>query len=435
MGKKNIKLGLVPALACLVLGCLILVGLTACGGGATEVQRQLVEVTRGDIIVSVTAEGKLSLPWHRELTFGTSGTITEINVEEDDRVVKGQLLASLDTTALEQSVKTAELALASAAIDLESAQNSYDQLITPYPFLTFAFALPESLDAVRAAQSKITEAQKELVLGLKGESYNMAEMKEYLRLAQESLSEAEAKMDAGLSEGISPSETYWTMRAAQLAVDKVQVAVDTAKNSLDIARTELDKAVILAPFNGVIAAVNVKEGDKLSSLNYATTTIIEIIDPTNVELKADLDEIDIPDVALNQRAVIEIDAIPDLWLEGKVTYIDPVSTEESGVVLYEVTIGFDVAPGSGLMSGMSATAEIVIDGRSSVLLVPNRAIEYDDQDNPVVKVMVDEQTQERSVIPGISDGYDTEVISGLSEGEIVVIEREVEAATGGFFGG
>ena len=84
---------------------------------------------------------------------------------------------------------------------------------------------------------------------------------------------------------------------------------------------------------------------------------------------------------------------------------------------------------------MSATAEIVIDKRSNVLLVPNRAIVYDDQDNPFVKVMVGEQTEERSITLGISDGYDTEVTSGLSEGEIVVIEREIEAQTGGFFGG
>jgi HlyD family secretion protein len=412
--KKKFKLGLILALVCLSL-----VGLTACGGGGPEVQRQLIEVTRGDILLVVTAEGNLSLPWHRELTFGTSGTVAEINVEEGDSVTKGQLLASLDVTTLELAVRNAE-------IDLESAQNSFAQLTTPYPFKTFAFALPESLGAVRAAQSYIEKAREELVLGLEGEPYDMAEMKEMLRQAQESLDEAESKLATGLGEGIVPSQTYWTIRAAQIAVDKAQLALDEADNNLE-------KAVILAPFDGVIAKVNVKEGDKLSSMYYATTIIIELIDPTIMEMTAELDEIDIPDVKLNQRAIIEVDALPDLQLEGKVTYINPVSIEEAGVVLYEVTVGLDVPPGSGLMGGMSATADIVLDGRSQVLLVPDRAIAYDSQGNPVVKVMVDEQVQEKAVVVGMSDGYQTEIIGGLHEGETVIIEREVAPEEPGGF--
>jgi len=412
---------------------LFLVSLVACGDQTSETQQQFVEITRGDIVLSVTAEGNLSLPWHRKLTFGTTGTIVKINVEEGDGVVKGQELASLDTTSLEQTVETADLAVRSAEMDLESAGNSLSQLTTPYPFLTFAFSLPESLDAVRAAQSYIEDTQEELVLGLKGEPYDMAEMKEKLRLAQERLDEAESKLAAGLGEGIIPTQTYWTIRAAQITVEKARIALDSAKNDLDKANSELEKAIILAPFDGVIAAVNVKEGDKLSSMNYATTTIIELIDPTIMELEAELDEIDIPDVELNQRAIIEVDALPTLQLEGAVTYINPVSIEESGVILYEVTIGFDVPADSGLRSGMSATADIVMDERSGVLLVPNRAIEYDDQNNPVVKVMVDEQVQEKSVVLGISDGYDTEIIAGLGEGDTVVIEIAVKEEPSGMF--
>ncbi len=244
--------------------CLVLVSLTACGGEGPEVQQQLVEVTRGDIMLSVTAEGNLSLPWHRELTFGTSGTIIEINVNEDDSVVKGQVLASLDVIALEltvktaeQGVKTAELAIKTAEMNLESATNSLAQLTTPYPFLTFQFALNESLDEVRIAKNKIKEAREELVLGLEGKPYDMAKMKESLRAATEVLTDAESKLATGLGQGVVPSESYWTIRAAQIAVEKAQIAVDKAKNDLDEAKNDLDKAkndlekaVILAPFDG-----------------------------------------------------------------------------------------------------------------------------------------------------------------------------------------
>ena len=86
---------------------------------------------------------------------------------------------------------------------------------------------------------------------------------------------------------------------------------------------------------------------------------------------------------------------------------------------------------------MSATAEAVIDEHLDVLLVPNRAVEYDDQDNPVVKVMVDEQVQEKSVVLGISDGYQTEILAGLHEDDTVVIEiaAKPEPSGGFMFGG
>ena len=230
--------------------------------------------------------------------------------------------------------------------------------------------------------------------------------------------------------GILPMRDRWTVRAAQLEMEKAELALDKA-------RDELEKAVIIAPFDGVIAASNVKEGDKLSSMDYATKVIFEVIDPSHMELDAEVDEIDIPGVKLGQGAIISVDALPEVEIEGKVTSISPLSTEKSGLILYRVKVSFDVPENSGLKSGMSASADIIIDKRSNVLLVPNRAIEHDSSGNPVVQVMVGEQTEERPVILGISDGFQTEIVDGLAEGDTVVIERQSKPESpGGFlFGG
>ena len=420
--KKIIKLGLILALACLVV-----VSLIACGDQTAESQTQYIEVTRGDIVLSVSVEGNLSLPWHRELAFGTSGTIAEINVKEGDSVVKGQVLASLDITSLEQAVKTEELGVETAEIDLELAANDYRQITYPYTYQTLIFDVPQSVLAIGDAQRELNEALEvmQLELGLSGEQY--WEVRHKLEEAQDDLIRARERLARGYGADVFQSEIlaikdYWTLRAAQLEMEKAQVALDEAKNDLDKAKADMEHAIILAPFDGVISAVDVKEGDKLSSMYYATTIIMELIDPTIMELEAEVDEIDIPDVELGQRAIIEVDALPALQLEGMVTYINLVSTVESGVVLYEVTVGFDVPPDAGLRSGMSATAEAIIDERSQVLLMPNRAIKYDSQGNSVVKVMVDGQIQERAVVVGMSDGYQTEIVDGLDEGETVVIE-------------
>ena len=152
-----------------------------------------------------------------------------------------------------------------------------------------------------------------------------------------------------------------------------------------------------------------------------------------MELEAEVDEIDIPDVELGQRAIIEVDALPDEKFDGVVTLISPVPIIESGLVSYEVRIGFTVPSDSKLRVGMSATADIIVQQRENVLLVPERAIGHDSQGNPMVWVKTDGQIEERAVVTGISDGLQTEILSGLSEGEIVVVRKQAETqGQGGF---
>ncbi len=165
--KKRIKLGLILALACLVL-----VSLSACGQ-AEEVEQQLVEVTRGDLVMSVSADGNLSLPWHRKLTFGIPGTVEKINVEEGDKVTKGQVLASLDATSLELAVKTAEQAVKAAEIDLEMATDDYRKITYPYDFRTWSLDVPASVARIGNAQRELAGAVEVMQeLGQSREQYS-----------------------------------------------------------------------------------------------------------------------------------------------------------------------------------------------------------------------------------------------------------------------
>ena len=173
----------------------------------------------------------------------------------------------------------------------------------------------------------------------------------------------------------------------------------------------------------MVASVDVKVRDVVPPPTLTLTTVIHLIDLTTMELTAEVDEIDIALVKPGQEAIIEVDALPALKLDAEVVSISLLPEVEEGVVLYEVGIGFDVPEVNEIKVGMSATADIIIHGGSGILLVPDRAIEQDSEGNPVVKVMVNEEIEERPVVTGISDGYQTEIVDGLSEGEIVVIER------------
>lgn len=367
----------------ILLLCLALTGAVACmpfrgGGDEEESTSQLVEVVRGDLIISVSGSGSIGVANEAKLAFDGGGKVDTIYVDEGDVVKEGEALAVLapvDTDALELALAQAELNLAQAKVSLAQADAAQEQ-----------------------AEAALEQAE-----------YNLEQLQRYhatyeeRRIARLQISAAELQV-----------------KAAEAQVEAAELAVDVAKQTVEEAASKLEIETITAPFYGVVASVDVEEGDIIP--NMSQVTIVRLIDPMSMELSVGLDEIDIPSVELEQRAIIEVDALPDVQLEGRITSISPLPIVEAGVVLYSVKIGFDVPQGSGLRVGMSATADIIINERSSVLLVPDRAIKQDSQGNPVVLVMVNEQIEARSVVIGISDGFQTEIIDGLDEGEILVIE-------------
>ena len=389
-----------------LLLCLVLAGTAACAGeGGEEVYWQPAKVVRGDLTVIVSASGNIVVANEAKLVFGTGGKVDKLYVEEGDEVTEDDVLARLDTGPLELALTQAQAALEQAEYNLEKTEDPY------------------SRDDIRSAQAAVDAAEDYLDYaewmldeggGLQGEEYWTAEVSR----AKANLLAAEAQLDAMLD---APDKDE---------IEIMEMLVDVAEQALAEAQKQLDEATITAPFDGLVAGVYVKEGDIIPS---PTMTIIHLIDPSSMELNAEVDEIDIPDVKLGQRAIIEVDALPDEQLEGVVTLIGSLPIVEAGLVLYEVKFGFDVPQVYNLKIGMSAIADIILEERSNVLLVPNRAITQDSQGNPIVKVMVNEEIEERPVVTGISDGFDTEIVDGLSEGDVVMIETKVKPSAPGLF--
>ncbi|MCX5713918.1 MAG: efflux RND transporter periplasmic adaptor subunit, partial [Candidatus Omnitrophica bacterium] len=155
--------------------------------------------------------------------------------------------------------------------------------------------------------------------------------------------------------------------AAQLSVEQAKQNIELYKRTLDqaqmsikVARKQLDNATMVAPIDGIVISLDVKEGDTVLSPTMSSRAIMYIIDPKSIEINAQIDEIDIASIKLGQRVVINMDSLPDSKFEGKVTAIDlvPVANPaNSGVVVYEVKIGFAEIP-AAVKVGMSATVDI-----------------------------------------------------------------------------
>lgn len=418
--------------------CLALTGTLACNpfGGDDEVSRQPVEVVRGDLTISVSGSGKVAVSEDAMLSFGSMGRVERIYVAEGDEVTAGALLAKLDTGALELALAQVEAALKQAEYSLEMLEESYTE-----EAIESAELAVEAAEAyqdyviwmIYRSEDALDDANEALDLAIIGGDPETIASAEALVAAAETavgqwyvevnyaegaLLSAEMQLEAVLD---GPDDGAVAAAEAQLAAAGLAVA-ETEK--------QLEEATIRAPFNGLVARIYAEEGDIISM-----PTIIQLIDPTSMELEVEVDEIDVADVVLGQLVIIEVDALPDVEIDGEVTAVSLLSQEMGGVVFYKVTIGFDTPPGNRLRVGMSATADIVINEKSDILLVPERAIGRDSQGNHAVLVQVDGEIEVRPVITGISNGLDTEIVNGLSEGDIVVIERTESSGSSGFFFG
>lgn len=146
--------------------------------------------------------------------------------------------------------------------------------------------------------------------------------------------------------------------SAQLTVDKSQSTIDQAQKNLDLAQKQLNDATIVAPFDGVVATLDVKEGDIVAAPSQSQKPTIYLIDLTAMELNIYVNELDVPKVKVGQKAVIGVDAFPNAKLEGKVAAISPVPSVQGKIVDYEVKIAFSVPQATEIRVGMNAIAEI-----------------------------------------------------------------------------
>jgi HlyD family secretion protein len=288
--------------------------------------------------------------------------------------------------------------------------------------------------AVVQAQKRLDTAEATLRSMLSGNDLEEVAI-DKLELESARMTEAQAQKDLDeLNDDIALKQLE--LDKANESLDHARQSVELARQSLEQAQKDLDEATIIAPFDGVVASIGAKEGDTVSSPATAAQPIVYLVDADAMELLVELDEIDIPEVELGQEAIIEIDALPDAEITGRVVAIYPVPTTESGVVLYNVKIELDSKKNPGVMIGMTASADIVIDRRSNTLIVPERAINENDKGENYVRVMIDGKIQERTVVTGLSDDFQIEILSGLDEGETVVVETKAKTSSSselGFF--
>lgn len=342
-------------------------------------------------------------------------------------------LATLKAKPDPNDIRDAELALEQAKLSLYATQIDRDA--------TCGRGKGYQCDAanaqVMAREAAVTQAQ------LKLERAKQPAKPEEIANAEKAVQSAQAALDAARAR-LAQSKagpTAADLAAAKSAVDsaKAQLELKTrgataedialaeevvkqAEIAVKTAELDLQSAIIVAPFDGVVASIGGNVGEQIAS----GTAMFTLVDPKSVRVDVNVAETDIPKVTVGKSAVVTFDALSGQRFQGKVIAISPSATVQQGVATYLVSLAVQ-ANDVTLPAGLTTTASIVVEEKDGVLMVPNRAIRVEGR-NRVVDVLVGDKTETRQVRVGMSNDQFTEVTSGLSEGDQVVIKSTTTAA-------
>jgi HlyD family secretion protein len=390
----------------IIIGAIVLLILIGGGYGVFAALRpshdidpsKLASVERGDLARVVVATGKIQPLSKVEVKSKASGMVKKLYVDYDDKVKEGQVLAELDKVQLEAVVREAQAnyQAAQAALDSAKAQlerNKVDAEGPDVPFLKLNMERAEQMykDGVMS-KSFVEDAEKNYQLALN------------------------KQMSAQRNLMVSHAE-----------ISKAEAQVSQAQAALENAEEDLRNSTIVSPITGLVLSRDVSVGDGVSSiliLGSQATLVMTLGDTSEVYVQGKVDEADIGKVYLGQPARIVVESFKDKKFTGKVTRISPFGKEKDNVTTFEVRVSISNPTGE-LKANMTANAEILLEEKKNVLMVPESSLIYDKDRSASVELPDPKADNGRKKIPvklGISNGVKTEIVSGLTEKQQVILQ-------------
>ena len=427
--------------------------------GTTATNLVTATATTGTVVSSVSISGAVASSTVDELSFGSSGKVTAVNVAPGDTVTAGQVLATIDDSALQGQLATAQANLVAAEARLAtdkagptkeakaSAKDSVNQaslqLSTARQSLSDTRA--QNAQSISQANSALKSAKATLAADKKAvpvDPIQVAKDQAAVTSAAANLSATKLKATLSLHQaqnqvnsaslGLTSARHGYDLKVvpttpAQIAADVASVA--SAKQAL--ATLQQTGAEITSPIAGTVTAVTIKVGDQVSgssgssgsassSASSTSTGQIEVMDLAHLQIAGQASETDVPKLKMGQPATISASALGTETAVGKVCALSNVGTQISGVTSFGTTVCLDGANAS-LLVGMSATAGVVTSRADNAVLVPSLAVKTVGGQQTVTVLGADGKTQ--TIVPvttGITNGSQTQILTGLSDGATVV---------------
>jgi len=364
-------------------------------------------VQRRDFSATVLATGAVKPQVGAEVRVGAriSGKVARLRANIGDRVKKGETIAELEKADLEAIVAQREAEVQLAQAKLAAVER----------------LLPTEIDKARL---DLTRWQATQTLGeqeLKREQCLLeaeASSQEAFQRAQERLAVAQAQA--------ATAEKAWELARARYEEDQRQAEAELARaqSALANAQVQLSYATLTAPIDGVIASVSTQEGETVAA-GFNAPTFVTIIDLDRLQVDAFVDETDIGRVRPGQEALFTVDTFPGREFTGRVSAIYPKAVIQDNVVNYDVVVEILDRHQGDLRPEMTANVTVLLEAKSGVLAVPAKAVKREGGKN-VVYVSQDGRPRPRPITVGWKDGPWIEVLTGLEEGQAVLLEAPAQ---------
>ncbi len=360
------------------------------------------KVTRREFIMTVQATGAVQPQIGAEVRVGAriSGRVVHLHANLRDRVEQGQTIAELEQEELQAEVDQRQAELESAEAKLAALRR----------------VSPREIEKAEAEETRwaatVDLGKKELARQDELLEQDFISQQERDR-AEEKLLVAQAQWETA-HKGLEVVNTNFEEEQKKAAPEIAQ-----AKAALVSAETRLSYAVITAPISGVIGSVATQEGETVAA-GLNAPTFVTIVDLSRLQVEAHVDEVDIGKVQVGQDAVFVVDAYPAKEFQGSVMAIYPKAILQDNIVKYVAAIEIKSPYEGFLRPEMTTAVDISLQPRS-VLAIPSRAVKRDSGRN-VVYVPSESGFEMRAIKMGWKSGSWTEVVSGLEEGQEVLLE-------------
>ena len=334
-----------------------------------EARKKTEKAMRGDLLVSVTASGAIEPDFEVEVKSKASGEILSFPFEPGDAVKKGATLLTLDPKTERRNLAQREADVAQTRFENESAR-------------------ADVADRDRNLERAQKLFERQLV----------------------SAQDLEAATTAAAK--------------ARARIGETEAAMAKAKIALEDARDRLEETTITAPMDGVVIEKAVERGQIIASgISSVTggTKLLVIADLSRLFIEAMVDETDVGRVRVGQKARVTVDAFPERVFEGEAVRIWPAGEVKDNITVFRVKVEI-LGEGKALLRPrMTANVDLVVDERKNALIIPDEAIVDKGGGKRAVYVMKGGAQAERPVTVGLTNGFETEIIEGLAEGEEVVL--------------
>ncbi len=356
---------------------------------------------KGNLSETLSLTGTLMAAQDVKITSKIPGRVEKVPVEEGTPVKRGDVLIELEQKELALAVAQAEAAVAAAQAGLAKV---------------LAGTRKEKIDQARAALAQ-AKANADIC------KITFERMRKLLKdktISKTKYDEAKAHYDSALAQYKS-AQAQLEMAKTGATREDIEIArtqVGQARAALATARRQLQNATITSPIDGIIAHKNVEPGEVVSPPVMPGKALLDIVDMSRLKTTIKISETRVKIIRLGQEAIISLDGFPGESFPGKISMISPVVDANSRTFKAEVLIP---NPDNRLKPGMFARVQLVLTKRTDVLKIPVKAI-TEGKEGKVVFLAVNGTAKAQTVTLGISDEFDTEVISGLNPGDQVIIE-------------